>query len=103
MRTVIFAVSVALATACASSPTQKPHLRDANANSPTKLAQNDASELNKRVAKVASAARPLVRVAPQGMQLPKTATDAELRMMAGLALMVLSLILLMLTRRRMFV
>jgi Ca-activated chloride channel family protein len=73
---------------------RKPHERDANA-SRIQLAAN-ASVANKR------APKPVV-VAPQGgMQLPKTATDAELRMMFGLALLALSLVLLVLTRRRRF-
>jgi Ca-activated chloride channel homolog len=70
----------------------------------TKLAQNDASAdvLSKSAPKPPATAsgRQLVRVPQGGMQLPKTATDAELRMMSGLAMLVLSLILFFLNRRR---
>jgi Ca-activated chloride channel family protein len=87
-------------------PAPRPHLRDANANGTTKLADTSATgEVNKRPTAVPVAAngRQLMRMAPQGgMPLPKTATDAELRIMAGLALLVLSLVLLVLTRRRRF-
>ena len=74
----------------------------ANANPGVQYAQNDASTTAKRTAKPTSAA-PLVRVSPQGgLRLPKTATDAELRMTLGFALLVLSLIAFLLTRRRRF-
>ena len=43
------------------------------------------------------------RVSPQGgLRLPKTATDAELRIMFGFALLVLSLVVFLLTRRGRF-
>jgi Ca-activated chloride channel family protein len=70
-------------------------LRDANA-SQTQLAANGP------VKRPAASTTPLVRVPQGGMQLPKTATDAELKMMAGSVLLVLSLVLLWLNRRRRF-
>jgi len=74
---------------------------------PTKSYQRDTSGPQNQFAAnapvtIKRAAKPAV-VAPQGgMQLPKTATDAELRMMFGLVLLLLSLVLLVLTRRRRF-
>ena len=55
-----------------------------------------------RLAANAAAPRPvLVPIAAQkGVALPKTATDAELRMMLGLALLALSLLLLLVGRKR---
>ena len=76
-------------------------------SSPRKAHERDASSSQIQLAANASVAikrapKPIV-VSPQaGMQLPKTATDAELRMMFGLALLLLSLVLLVLTRRRRF-
>ncbi|SDT20130.1 marine proteobacterial sortase target protein [Bradyrhizobium canariense] len=53
---------------------------------------------------VAAAKRPLPMVAPipDTVRLPKTATDAELKMITGLILLALSLILLVFNRRPMF-
>jgi Ca-activated chloride channel family protein len=42
----------------------------------------------------------LVAQTPQAVTLPKTATDAELRLLAGLALILISLLLLALGRLR---
>ncbi len=55
-----------------------------------------------RLAANAAAPRPVVVpiVAQKGVTLPKTATDAELRMMLGLALLALSLLLLLVGRKR---
>ena len=54
---------------------------------------------------VAALKRPLapVTVTPDTVKLPKTATDAELKMIIGSILLSLSLILLAFNRRRMFV
>ncbi len=46
-------------------------------------------------------AQPIVTPAPNSVPLPKTATDAELRMIAGVILLTVSLILLVFTRRQM--
>ena len=51
---------------------------------------------------LASLKRPAVVAAPSTITLPKTATDAELRMMAGLVLLALGMILLVTSRRRQF-
>jgi Ca-activated chloride channel homolog len=81
-------------------PSHEQRPRDANSNPNIKYAQNDATA--KSTAKPTSA-MPLVRVSPQGgLRLPKTATDAELRMMFGFALLVLSLLVFLLTRRGRF-
>ena len=54
---------------------------------------------------VAALKRPLapVTVTPDTVKLPKTATDAELKLIIGSILLSLSLILLVFNRRRMFV
>jgi Ca-activated chloride channel family protein len=46
-------------------------------------------------------AQPIVTQAPNTVTLPKTATDAELKMIAGVILLTVSLILLVFTRRQM--
>ena len=46
-------------------------------------------------------AQPVVTQAPSTVTLPRTATDAELKMIAGVILLTLSLILLVFTRRQM--
>jgi Ca-activated chloride channel family protein len=51
----------------------------------------------------AKRALPVLAPAPTTVTLPKTATDAELKMIAGSILLALSLILLMFNRRRSFV
>ena len=51
---------------------------------------------------MARRALPVVSAAPNTITLPKTATDAELKMIAGSILLVLSLVLLVFNRRRMF-
>ena len=51
----------------------------------------------------AKRALPVLAPAPTSITLPKTATDAELKMIAGSILLALSLILLMFNRRRSFV
>jgi Ca-activated chloride channel family protein len=45
---------------------------------------------------------PIPTVAPKTVSLPKTATDAEIKMIAGSVLLALGLILLVFTRRRKF-
>ena len=75
--------------------------------SPRKAHERDASTTQNQLAanatvKIKGTPKPVVSAPQAGMQLPKTATDAELRMMFGLALLVLSLVLLVLTRRRRF-
>ena len=57
-----------------------------------------------RAIQLAAAKRPgpVVTQAPDTITLPKTATDAELKMMAGLLLLTLSLALFMFNRRRTF-
>jgi Ca-activated chloride channel family protein len=45
--------------------------------------------------------QPIVTQAPTTVTLPKTATDAELKMIAGVILLTVSLILLVFTRRQM--
>ena len=45
--------------------------------------------------------QPIVTQAPNTVTLPKTATDAELKMIAGVILLTFSLILLVFTRRQM--
>jgi Ca-activated chloride channel homolog len=45
--------------------------------------------------------QPVPVVQPATVQLPKTATDAELKMLIGVVLLLLSLLLLMFSRRRM--
>jgi Ca-activated chloride channel family protein len=52
---------------------------------------------------VAALKRPVVAQAPATITLPKTATDAELKMIAGSILLALSLILFVFNRRRMLV
>lgn len=81
-------------------PKPQRHLRDANG--PTQLQQDGSA--TRTAALVKTSPRPTAQPrSPQGgMPLPKTATDAELRMMFGSALLVLSLILLLLNRRRRF-
>jgi Ca-activated chloride channel family protein len=49
---------------------------------------------------VAALKRPVVSPVPDTITLPKTATDAELSMMLGAGLLVLSLVMLVVTRRR---
>ena len=49
---------------------------------------------------MAKRALPAVAPAPNTVTLPKTATDAELKMIAGSILLALSLILLVFNRRR---
>jgi Ca-activated chloride channel family protein len=71
---------------------QRPRLRDASATPNTQYAQIN----------VAKRATPVRGVPQSGITLPKTATDAELRMMFGFALLVLSLVVLVLTRCRKF-
>ena len=46
-------------------------------------------------------AQPAVTQMPDTVKLPKTATDAELKMIAGVILLTVSLILLVFTRRQM--
>jgi Ca-activated chloride channel family protein len=46
---------------------------------------------------------PAVTAAPDTVQLPKTATDAELRMIAGVILVIFSLVLFVFNRRQAFV
>ena len=50
---------------------------------------------------VAALKRPVVTAAPATVQLPKTATDAELKMIAGVILLTVSLLLMMFNRRQM--
>jgi Ca-activated chloride channel family protein len=45
---------------------------------------------------------PIPTAAPRAVSLPKTATDAEIKMIAGAVLLALGLILLVFTRRREF-
>ena len=59
----------------------------------------DAGEARVQVAALKKPA-PLVAAAPDTVQLPKTATDAELRMIAGVILLIFSLILFAFTRRQ---
>jgi Ca-activated chloride channel family protein len=74
---------------------QQRHLRDAS------VPAQDNGAHPTMLAKATPKPAPRALVGPQGgMQLPKTATDAELRMMFGLVLVILSLVLLMLGRRR---
>lgn len=80
-------------------PGAKPQLRDANV--PSQLQKDGAATPNTMLAKNSPRPVPQVRVGT-GMNLPKTATDAELRMMVGTVLLVLSLILLVTNRRRRF-
>ena len=71
---------------------QRPRLRDASATPNTQYAQIN----------VAKRTAPVRGVPQSGITLPKTATDAELRMMVGFVLLVLSLVVFVLTRRRRF-
>jgi Ca-activated chloride channel homolog len=57
----------------------------------------DASDAK---AQVATLKRPVVSATPPTVQLPKTATDAELKMIAGVILLAVSLLLLLFNRRR---
>jgi Ca-activated chloride channel family protein len=57
------------------------------------------AELDNAHAQVASLKRPVVQPAPSTVVLPKTATDAELSMIAGSILLALSLILFAFNRR----
>jgi len=61
--------------------------------------RTEADEARVQLA-LAKRALPAVAAAPKTVTLPKTATDAELKMIAGAVLLVLSLILLAFTRRR---
>jgi Ca-activated chloride channel homolog len=58
----------------------------------------DASDAK---AQVATLKRPVLSATPPTVQLPKTATDAELKMIAGVILLTVSLLLLLFNRRRM--
>jgi Ca-activated chloride channel family protein len=71
---------------------------------PTPPAERRANSGDGRL-QVAAARRPLPAATPMPdtIKLPKTATDAELKMIAGLVLLALSLILLVFNRRPMFV
>ena len=60
------------------------------------------AELGNAHAQLASLKRPVVRPEPSTVVLPKTATDAELSMIAGSVLLALSLILFVFTRRQTF-
>ena len=53
-------------------------------------------------AQVAALKRPVVVPTPNAVTLPKTATDAELKMIAGSILLTLSLIVLLFNRRQSF-
>jgi Ca-activated chloride channel family protein len=60
------------------------------------------AELGDAHAQLASLKRPTVTPAPSTLTLPKTATDAELSMIAGLILLALSLIMFVFNRRQQF-
>jgi Ca-activated chloride channel family protein len=60
------------------------------------------AELGNAHAQLASLKRPVVPPAPRTVVLPKTATDAELSMIAGSVLLALSLILFVFNRRQTF-
>ncbi len=60
------------------------------------------AELGNAHAQLASLKRPAVQPAPSTVVLPKTATDAELSMIAGSILLALSLILFVFNRRQQF-
>ena len=60
------------------------------------------TELGNAHAQLASLKRPVVTPSPNTVTLPKTATDAELSMLAGSILLALSLIMLVFNRRRQF-
>ena len=61
--------------------------------------RTEADEARVQLA-LAKRSLPAVSPAPRTVTLPKTATDAELKMIAGAVLLMLSLILLVFTRRR---
>jgi Ca-activated chloride channel family protein len=72
--------------------------RRAGGTGRAKLAQLDPAAF--RAVAQSALPRPAGPAAPRGMALPTTATDAELRMAAGLVLLTLGLVLVGLARRR---
>ena len=85
------------------TPTTLPDTRRAD-NGPVRLAQGDFAAVKTMRAARPSAAPPSVAqpAAQKSVTLPKTATDAELRLWFGLLLCLASLILLLVRRRRLF-
>ena len=71
---------------------------------PQPPAERRAGDGEARVQRVAAkrALVPVVTQMPNTVTLPKTATDAELKMIAGSILLALSLILFLFNRRQMF-
>jgi Ca-activated chloride channel family protein len=84
-------------------PTSLPDTRRAD-NGPVRLAQGDYAAVKTMRAARPSAAAPTVAqpAAQKSVMLPKTATDAELRLWFGMLLCLLSLLLLFVRRRRLF-
>lgn len=80
----------------------KPREDRADANSPVQLAQAGLADatLEKRASAQSFASVAPSPRAPGQLRLPKTATDAELRLIAGLTLLALSLVLLLFRRRK---
>lgn len=68
---------------------------------PAKPAERRAESGEARV-QVAALRKPVPTAAPDTVQLPKTATDAELRMIAGVILLIFSLLLFAFNRRQAF-
>ena len=75
-------------------PSVTPEERRADATGDGRVQLAMAKELAKR--------SPIPTAAPRAVSLPKTATDAEIKMIAGTVLLALGLILLLITRRREF-
>ena len=79
------------------TPAQPTDLRKADTSGAVQLASYSAAVAKQPAP--AAGTRPSATPKPQGVALPKTATDAELRMMAGFILLAMSLMLLVLRRR----
>jgi len=79
------------------TPAQPTDLRKADTGGAVQLASYSAAVAKQPAP--AAGTRPSATPKPQGVALPKTATDAELRMMAGVILLAMSLMLLVLRRR----
>jgi len=78
-------------------PAQPTDMRKADTSGAVQLASYSAAVAKQPAP--AAGTRPSATPKPQGVALPKTATDAELRMMAGFILLAMSLMLLVLRRR----
>ena len=79
-----------------AEPSTPERRAEADAAKPVQYAQANVQTLQKRgsTPQLASARAPQLVVQGGNLQLPKTATDAELKLMAGLALLAMAILLL---------